>query len=330
MNVVTGKTDFTEADHQELRVAVRAAGQQAGLSQAEIARQSVVADSTLSQYLNGQYNSEPGKTQVAQKLSKWVRGLAAAAEMRRLLPLRPAYQDLTGSKQIMGILAYARETGRLVMVAGSPGVSKTASARQFKENYPRTWYAAMDATTAGVPTMLLEVLYAMGAQDARGTPMQLMREVCRRAAAAKGLLIVDEGQHLSEKALETLRAINDKVEVGIAILGNEAAYSQVGATGVKAAFAQVSSRFAHRSYILAPDSRDAAALAQAFAEVNGEAITNKDVEFCQQIAAKPGGLRNIAMTFEKALLAARGRQEPLSLGHLQGAFAQLSGLPLGR
>jgi len=330
MNVNPGKTAFTDAEHDTLRRDVKAAGSRNSLSQAEIARQADVAESTLSQYLNGAYNSEPGKTQVAQKLTKWVKGLAAAAAMRRLLPQKPAYQPLSGSQQIMTILAYARETGRLVMVAGSPGVSKTASSRQFKEDYARTWYAAMDATTAGVPTMLLEVLAAMGFPDAKGTPQLLMRQVCHKAVEAKGLLIIDEGQHLSEKALEALRAINDRVQLGIAILGNEAAYSQVGATGVKQAFAQVSSRFAHRSYIVAPEPKDAATLAHAWASENGETITAKEVAYCCEIAAKPGGLRNIEMTFEKALIAARGANEDLNLGHLQGAFAQLSGVSTGR
>lgn len=325
MNVVPNKTEFTEAEFDELRRDVKAAQQRLAIAQAEIGRQSEVPESTLSQFLSGSYTSEPGRTQVAQKLVRWLKGLQQAAEVRRLMPKRPAFRDLEGSRRIRAILGYARETARLVMVAGAPGVSKTASARQFKEDNPRTWYAVMDATTAGVQPMLLEILAAMGTPEVKGTPMQLMRMVCAKAAEAKGLLIIDEGQHLSDKAIETLRAINDRVEVGIAILGNEGVYNQVGTTGTKASFAQVSSRFAHRSYILEPDAADAAQLAKAWAEENGEVITAREVTFCQQIAAKHGGLRNIEMTFEKALIAARGAREALGLEHLQGAFTQLAG-----
>jgi DNA transposition AAA+ family ATPase len=329
MNLNPGKTDFTEAEHDALRADIKAQ-KDSGVSQAEIARQSEVAEATLSQYLSGTYTSEPGRTNAAAKLTKWLRSLEVAAEMRRQLPTPPHYLPLHGSKSITSILSYARETGRLVMVAGSPGVSKTATARQFREDMPRTYYAAMDATTSGVPTMLMEVLLAMGITETKGLPQLLMRQVCQRVSDAKSLIIIDEAQHLSDKAIEALRAINDKVRVGIAIMGNEAAWTQVGATGGKAAFAQVSSRFAHRSWILAPDERDAATLARAWAETNGEVITDRDVKFCQSIAAKAGGLRNIEMTFEKALLMARGLQTALGIEHLQAAFAQLSGVPQGR
>jgi DNA transposition AAA+ family ATPase len=68
-------------------------------------------------------------------------GLEVAEDVRRQLPLRPAFIPMQGSAEITNILRYARETGRLVMIAGAPGVSKTATARQFQEDTPRTWYA---------------------------------------------------------------------------------------------------------------------------------------------------------------------------------------------
>lgn len=325
MNVVTGKTQFTDAEMAALRDQVKRTATEQDISIAEVGRQADVPSSTLSQFLSDTYPSEKGRQEVSAKLTRWLRSIEVAAAVRRQMPERPAYRPMAGSAQIMGILRYARETGRLVMIAGSPGVSKTATARQFREDTPRTWYAPMDSTTNGAPTMLLEVLAAMGEPEAKGPPQMLMRRICAKAGEAKGLLIIDEGQHLTPPALEALRAINDRVGVGIAIMGNEAAYSQVGPTGVKAAFAQVSSRFARRIFILEPLAEDAAQLAQAWAETNGEVATKPIVAFCQKIAAKPGGLRNIEMAFEGALIAARGADEPLDLSHLQGAFSAISG-----
>ena len=333
MNINPGKSEFTDAEHDTLRDDVRAIIEGVpGIAQAMVARQADVAPATLSQYLNGKYENEPGKTQTAAKLHKWLRARTAEEDLRRQLPLAPSFIPLHGSRAITTALAYARQTGRLVLITGAPGVSKTATARQFCEDYPLTWLTAMNPSTGGVPTMLLEVARAMGISDARGTPQSLVDMVVNKAREAKGLLIIDEAQHLSEPALETIRALNDRMRLigaslGIVLMGNEMAYSRVGATGVKPAFAQVSSRFAQRRWINAADPRDAAALAHAWAEANREVITDREVTFCQQIAAKPGGLRNIEMTMEAALLAARGSQEPLGLDHLRGAFAQLSGVP---
>lgn len=324
-----GKTAFSVAERAALRADTRNAMTDNRMSQADVSRQSGVPSSTLSQFLNDSY---PGDNDaVATSLDKWLKALHQAADLRRQLPKIPAFQPLAGSRTITTALAYARETGRMVLIAGNPGVSKTATARQFKADYPRTWYTAMDPSTRGVPTMLLEILGAMGVSDARGTPQQLMSKILKVAGEAKGLILIDEAQHLSELALEALRAINDRsretaIPVGVALLGNEVASSRVGPTGTKSTFAQVSSRFAQRRWIVAPSAADAAALAQAWAAENGEVITQAEVNYCLEIAAKPGGLRNIEMTMEAAILAARGADEPLNLSHLKGAFSQLSGV----
>ncbi|MDZ4376177.1 MAG: AAA family ATPase [Phenylobacterium sp.] len=325
MNINPGKTQFTDAEHASLRDQVRSKMAGLGIAQAEVGRQADVPGSTLSQYLSGTYTSEPGRTETATALTRWLKSIAVAEDYGRQKPKTPAYLPLVGAQKITAILQYARLTGDLVMIAGAPGVSKTSAARQFQSDNPRTWYAPMDSTITGAPTMLLEILAAMGHPDVKGPPNTLMRRICELAAEATGLLIIDEAQHLSDKGIEALRAINDRVGLGIAILGNEGAYAQVGVAGGKAAFAQVSSRFGHREYIVRPDPADAAQLAHAFANENGEEIGQREVAFCQEIAARAGGLRNVEKTFRKALLAARGAREPFDLSHLQGAYAQLSG-----
>jgi DNA transposition AAA+ family ATPase len=326
MNVNPGKTEFTDAELVDLRQLVRAKMGELNIAQAEVARQADVAGATLSQFLSGTYASEPGRTRTAQALTRWLRSVETAEELRRQLPRKPSFVPMVTSAKVTGILQYARETGSLVMIGGHPGVSKTATARQFQADNPRTWYAPMDSTTNGAPVMLLEILHAMGEPDAKGPPNTLMRRICKLAEEAKGLLIIDEAQHLSDKAIEALRAINDRVGVGVAIMGNEGVFAQVGFAGGKLAFAQVASRFGHREFILRPDPRDAAALASAWASENGEVLGRRELSYCQEIAAKAGGLRNIAKTFEKALFAARGAREDFDITHLQGAFAQLAGL----
>lgn len=330
MNLNPGKLEFDEAEHQALIKDVQEAMRVERASQAEVARAAEIPGSTLSQYLNGKYPNETGKAETAQKLHRWLKTVREARQLRRRVPVPPAFMPLRGSETIATALAYAREVGRMVLITGMPGVSKTATARQYAIDTPRTWYCPMDTTTTGVPTMLLEILRAMGVTDAKGTPLQLIRRITDGATAAKSLIIIDEAQHLSPKALEALRSINDRsrhvgAPVGLAILGNELAYTSVGPTGGKADFAQVSSRFAHRQFIAKPNADDAADLARAWAEGNGEEVTKVEIAFCQQIAEQAGGLRNIEMTMENAILAARGSDAPLNIDHLKAAFAQLAG-----
>lgn len=325
MNVDPGKIAFSDAEHVTLRQQVREQMSARNIAQAAVGRQADVPGSTLSQYLSGTYTSEPGRTDVARALTRWLRSLGKQDELRRQMPVDPTFVPMQGTARITGALDYARMAGDLVVIAGAPGVSKTSTARQYKADNPRIWIAPMDTTTSGAPMMLLEVLAAMGLADVKGPPAYLRRRICEIAEDAPGLLIVDEGQHCSDKAIEALRAINDRSGLGIAILGNEELYAKVGTAGGKAAFAQVSSRIGHRDSIGTPDPRDAAALAHAWASTNGEEIGPQEVAFCQSIAAKPGGLRNVSKTFRKALIGARSAGEPLDLSHLQAAFAQLAG-----
>lgn len=328
MNINPGKTEFSRAEHAELREEVRAIISQ-GVAQVVVSREADIPSSTLSQYLSDTYPNESGKAGIAAKLTKWMKAREDAAAIRNQMPEEPNYIPLKAAQKVTATLQFAWAAGEMVLVGGLPGTSKTSACRQFAHDTPRTWFTSMDPTTRGVPTMLLELLASMGVTEKKGTPQVLMREICSQAAVGKGLFIVDEAQHLSDQALEALRAINDRIRarngqgIGIALLGNELAQSRVASTGGQAAFAQVASRFARRVWLKAPDPADAAALAEAWASHNGEVISKAEIAFCQDIASRAGGLRNIEKTMRSAILAARALGQPLTIEHLQSAYAAL-------
>lgn len=329
MNLNPGKTEFTDGEHVQLRREVERVKGLDKLTEAQIAREADLPASTLNSYLKGKYQGSDDPVAVA--LFRWLEARRTAAEVRSRMPAKPSFQPLATSQAITSRIHYARAMGRIVVISGVPGVSKTATAMQYCSDTPRAWLSTMDPATSGVPTMLLELLAAMGINDVRGTPQQLSRRVVAKVMEAESVIVIDESQHLSDKAIEQLRSINDKTRqmgrgVGIVLMGNEEAYSKIGPTGTKAAFAQVSSRIAQRRYIQTPLREDVAAMAQAWADVNREIIGPKEVDFLVQIAMTPGGLRNVEMTFEGALIAAFGAQQPLSLAHLKGAFGSITDL----
>lgn len=329
MNLIPNKTEFSEAEHAELRETVKRIQAADRISEAELARQADLSPSVVNSYLKAKYTGQ--NDPVAAKLNRWVQSRRQATELRRRLPTKPSFQSLGVSRMISGRLDFARLTGQIVMVTGVPGAGKTATAQQYALDHPRTYLATMDPATRGVPTMLLAILEAMGIADVRGTPMQLSQRVVAKAMEAESLLIIDEAQHLSEQAIEQLRSINDKTEqrgrgLGIALLGNEEANAKIGPTGIKPIFAQVSSRVASRKYIDAPRREDVVQLANAWAEANDEVLGRPELDFLVDIAMRPGGLRNVRMTFQDALLTAIGLNQPLSLTHLRAAYGSITDL----
>lgn len=322
------KTTFSPAEHDELRAGVKALlGPE--LSQADVSREAEVKSSTLSEYLRAVY---PGNQDaVATQLNRWLQARAKSAQARSRIPTPPQYQPLETSNEIETYLTYARTAGRMVTICGAPGVSKTSTAKQFAHETPRTWMAAMDPSTRGVNTCLVAILDAMGRPDARGTPQGLARQIVQQCMTAECLIIVDEAQHLSDQSIEQLRAINDRVRAqggrcGIVLMGNQSAYAKIAHDGSRPAFAQVSSRMAQRRWILNPRVADVAMMAEAWAAANGEVLTQAALKFCQDIAQRPGGLRNVEMTMEAAMMAAWGAGQPLDVEHLQWAFDGLSGV----
>lgn len=328
MNLKPDKTSFTDEEHEALRADI-AAELDARFKQAHLAREAEVSAPTLSQYLGGKYAGD--NDDIAARLTKWLNARRRTREHEERLPVSPEYQPLQTSKEIALRLRFAREAGRMVSICGQPGVSKTSTAIQLRHETPRTWLATMDPSTRGVNTCLVAILEAMGEADARGTPQALARRILNRAMAATCLIIIDEAQHLSDQAVEQLRAINDRARaqgcrVGIALMGNQLAFSRVAHDGSRPAFAQVSSRMAQRMWIVKPAPADVTALAEAWAAENREVLTEAARRYCLQIADHPGGLRNIEMAMESALMAAWGAKQPLDVEHLQWAFASQSGL----
>ena len=65
--------------------------------------------------------------------------------------------------------------------------------------------------------------------------------IVQRLQGTKGLLILDEAQHLMLPALESLRSIHDATACGLVLMGNEAVYSRLSGRH-SAEFAQLYSR----------------------------------------------------------------------------------------
>lgn len=327
MNLRPDKSSFTPDEHATLRAEVKGMVNPR-LTQADIGRQAEIPSATLSQYLNDKY---PGDNDaIATQVNKWLLAQKRAAEHQDRLPVSPLFQPLDQSAEIMLRLGYARRAGRVVSICGAPGTAKTSTAMQFRHENPRTWLATMDPSTSGVNTCLVEILAAMGEPDAKGTPQGLSRRISQRAQEAESLIIIDEAQHLSDKSIEQLRGINDKAraqgaKVGIVMMGNQLSYSRMAHDGSRPAFAQVSSRMAQRMWLVSPLPRDVAAYAEAYAAANDEVLTRAALAYCQTIAQKPGGLRNVEMSMEGALMAAWGMGHALDAEHLTWAFGQLSG-----
>ena len=178
-----------------------------GLSWPQIGKLTDVSHSTLSLFATGKYAGR--NDTVAAKVLAYRDRLAAQAEIAADVATVPVWYDTPTATKLTSLLRWA-QSGKIVLIVTGPGIGKTRTAERFADADPNVWLATMAPSTAGVATMLQEVAVAVGLGEIKGSPQQLSRRVRAHIQGKKGLLIVDEAQELTDKALNELRGLHDR------------------------------------------------------------------------------------------------------------------------
>lgn len=276
-----------------------------------------VKHTTLSLWASGKYQGR--QEPLAEAVFRFRQTLAEMAALRAEGPEIPGYFATETSKQIVRLLQYAQR-GRITVGALGPGTSKTSAAEHYQACNANVFTVNIFPSTSGLYAMLKSVLRSMGAANASGSPEVLSNMVMDRVRnLANPLLIFDEAQHLTVRAIEEIRGWYDVTGVGIALLGNKNLLQKLEGGNRTDDFAQIYSRVSLRLVRAAPLSADIEALIDAW-EIRDEKIAAE----IHEIAKRPGGLRNATWTLDLAHMMAAGVNAELTVGDVQDAWAQLS------
>jgi len=277
---------------------------------------------TLSQF--GSPRGYAGNEQkLAETIFKFRQTISTQAQIAVEAPEVPDFYSTPTSSQLEAVLKWAQR-GRITLAAMGPGLGKTKTAARFSACYSNVFLATMTPSTAGVNNMQQEVLMSLGERDPVGTPQKLSRQIRDRVKNLENpLLIIDEAQHLSEKAVEEIRSWNDAVGLGIALFGNLSVIQRLEGGSRRAAFAQLYSRVSFRVVRQQPLQGDIDAMADAWG-----VFEPAERQYLTTIAMLPGGLRGATMALELATMIASTEQRALAKSDLQDAWAQLSARPV--
>lgn len=307
-------TDTLVSVPTSARDRMREAMRQAGLSQAAAAREVGISPSALNQWLQGKYAGS--NEEIESKVENWLSARGREDDGSCALPAVPAFFRSPSSQKILDTLAYGQMAGDIVCIYGGPGVGKTVSLRQYRDTNPSVWIATMAPDSAPVVPSLEEVAEAVGIRDAAGGARKIARAIRRKVEGTRGLLIIDEAQHLSVAALEQMRSIHDATGIGLALVGNEAVYARLTGGTRASHFAQLFSRIGSRLFISRPTIGDVRALAAAW-NVKGKA----ELDLLQQIASKPGALRGVSKVLAYAAMSGGGAE--ITVSALRHAWSNL-------
>ena len=322
---VNGSPASAAAGDEQLRDQARAELDVYGLSQALAAREIGISGSALSQWLAGKYGGD--QAAVAERVQSWLAARAERAVLSESLPKPPGWIETPTAARIDAALSYAQLTGDIAIVYGGAGLGKTMTARHYAAKRPNAWIATMTPATQALSPCLERVLEACGVRASTERAVQLEAALRTKVDGSRGLLIVDEAQHLGLRALEALRGLHDTTLCGLALLGNELIYTRITGGRRAAEFAQLFSRVGKRVRLTQVDKGDVAALLDGWgAKLSG----GRELRAAAvAIARTPGGLRGLTKSLRLASLYAEGA--PVEARHVRAAWRELGGdaVPIG-
>jgi len=292
-----------------------------GSSWTLLAQQIGIASGTLSVFATDKYQGDNDR--IAREIYRHRQYLTTQAELDTEAPVLPGYIETPTSRRLQSLLQWAHR-GRMVAAACGPGIGKTISSENYRDAVSNVWLVVMRPSTGGMNGMLISTLAALGDRGARGSNQALSDRVIERVTNTNGLIIFDEAQHLTERAIEEVRSWHDATGVGIAFFGNATVLARIEGGARKAAFAQLYSRIAMRHTQNLPSNQDVEVIAAAWGIED-----MKQLQFCIAKAKMPGGLRSVTMLLELATMIAASEGKVRTLKHMQDAWAQLVSRPMG-
>ncbi|UDF02991.1 AAA family ATPase [Asticcacaulis sp. AND118] len=275
----------------------------------------------LRQFASGKYTGNLQET--GEKVNKFLITSAGQKQLDLTAAVTPKFQRTRTANRIHSMLKWAQR-GNIVQLTGEPGVGKTAALMQYEEDNSNVWRITSSSTRSSVNAVLAQIWKAFEGNQRAGSSYHLSEMIRHRVTDCHALIIVDEAQHLDDKAYEELRAIYDDTNCGIMFTGNRRVAAKIEGRR-DADHAQRFSRVSMRHHIATPDKEDVSVLLAAWGVREG-----KELDFMTRIAMKPGGgaLRSLTKTLELATLIAHGDAESeLCLEYMQDAWAQLSAKP---
>ncbi|MGN1144896.1 MAG: AAA family ATPase [Acetatifactor sp.] len=218
---------------------VRSYMQHKNLSQTAMAKKLDISGGALSSYLSGKYPTP-------ERITAKVQELMELTEQKTLAPKAPEFAETTVTNMVKQAIAYAHMRGVVSVAYGDAGVGKTTAVQRYlQENQLAIGITILPtyASLTGVNELLSE---ALGVRER--TDRKITREIINRLKGSGRVIIVDEAQHLTPRAIEHLRSISDMTQIGICFVGNERIYTNLLGNR-KTEYAQLFSRIGVRKMV---------------------------------------------------------------------------------
>lgn len=283
-----------------------------------VAREAGVAGGTFSMWLSNTYTGRNDR--IAEQAKRWIASLADRDAAKAVAPDAPTFQMTPTAEAMFALFSHAQHMPDLVVIAAGAGCGKTSSACAYTRRHPNVFKVVAEPCANGPRAVLEDLARACGIMDRSGTALhRASRILADRLRGTGALIMVDEAQHLTTVAIDQLRTIHDKAEVGVALVGNETVLSRIEGAGRTAEFAQLFSRVGMRLKRARPQRGDIDVLLDAW---NVDEADQR--KLLHLIARKPGALRGMTKALRVAHILASNDRRSLTADDIRQAWERLS------
>lgn len=271
---------ITEQEARDFLIKYRDSGK----SQTDIAKELGISAAMLSGFLSGKY--EKTKT-----IRERVQALMEAHEKKKVAPKKPGYVMTSISKEVLNAIKHCKINKTVSIVYGDAGVGKTMAYKAYLKDDPMAvGFTAMPvyANIAGVNRLIARKLNIAG----RGA-IEITESILGKLEGSDRVIIIDEAQHLTIKAINHLRCISDAADIGICLIGNTEIYAKIKQARRDEDNAQIYSRFGMRRELSTADIKKA----DVQAVFGDYGIDDEAMEMLYRICQTKYGMRGAANVF---------------------------------
>ncbi|WP_110113234.1 AAA family ATPase [Bacillus sp. CGMCC 1.16541] len=266
----------------QLRQALKEHIETSEQSQSSIAKAIGISAPALSQFMNSTYATP-------HKLLPKIEAYLSVHKKRQIAPKKPDFVPTSISTTVINVITYCHIQGTIGVIYGDAGVGKTQGAREYCRNQPEALFITISPAYSGpkgVSELIAEELRVPEARSIR----RMHRDIVKKLEGSGRVIIIDEAQHLTHRALEHLRSISDESGVGLVLIGNQEVYTKMLGRG-EAAFAQLFSRMAMKENVLTNNIK------QADMDLLFPLLSKEEKQFLLRIARSRWGIRGAVNVF---------------------------------
>ena len=241
-----------------------------------------------------------GKLENTQNFFGTLAAYFSVKEKAKLTYSELKYVPTSISEHIYDVIALCQIKGGLAVACGDAGIGKTKAAQKFVADNPsNSFLITINPCLTNVKSLLKTVTDRIGAGQEKSVN-DLWISIANKLTDGT-VLIFDESQHLTVKAIEVLRSFSDYFHdkgqtLGICFMGNTETITRMG--GKRAEFAQISNRTKQRKFYSNKEIQRED-ICKLFPILETEKM-DEEIDYLLKVAHTPQALRGAINLFSNA------------------------------